>query len=100
MRDVRMTQMRIAVAVVALSPVIYVIWWHVGFLVFALRDDRLEFELYRELVSHFLFGGIRSFIQLVAIALTVLTVVFTLAGTCIWAWFRKRQQRGPEALCF
>lgn len=71
------------VVVVALgSPLLYIAWWHVSFvLVFWLIGGTIEATTYARYVKDFLFGPgleIPSYIQLAAILFTVLTII------CFW----------------
>lgn len=86
--------MKRVVILVLLSPAIYVAWWHVSFLLmFALRRQSVDPSLYSYYVREFLFGPgleIPTFIQMFAIAGTILTLVGVLAVAGLRASARCR----------
>ena len=89
---------RVAVGVLLASPVSYVAWWHVAFvLMFRSRGDAITADLYTQYVSEFLFGRgfeIAFFIQLAAVALTLPTL-FVIWTTLAVRTFRTRARGAP-----
>lgn len=93
--------MKRALVVVLLTPVTYVMWWHVSFLlVMGLNGSSIDFDLYSSYVRQFLFGPgleIPSYIKVLAIAGTIVTVAAVLVATGLQAALRARRARRARA---